>query len=133
MELFIWVNIFLSVLFQLAAGPGPKNFNSPYRYLWIGLTDVDVEGRYVWNSTGDVTTYTFWYSGQPNNYNNQDYCVLNWDEIGRWHDVSVSTFSVAVASMCEQTLTPTLPSNHQNSINLYVGSGYDTIQNTIHS
>ncbi len=101
---------FLSVLFQLAAGPGPKNFNSPYRSLWIGLTDVDVEGRYVWNSTGDVTTYTFWVNGQPNNYLNQDYCVLNSDEIGRWHDVHPT---YEAASMCEQTLTPTLPSNHQ--------------------
>ncbi len=110
MELFIWVNIFLSVLFQLAAGPGPKNFNSPYRYLWIGLTDIAVEGRYVWNSTGDVTTYTFWVNGQPNNYYNQDYCVLNSDEIGRWHDVHPT---YEAASMCEQTLTPTLPSNHQ--------------------
>ncbi len=86
------------------------NIDPPYRYMWIGLTDAAVEGTYVWNSTGKATAYSYWLGGQPNNANNnEDNTVLDWPEHGRWADVPASFTSVA--SMCEQTITPTLPSN----------------------
>ncbi len=52
--------------------------------LWIGLTDADSEGNFVWN-TGEPLTYTNWKSGQPNDYyNNQDYTVIY---NGQWYDI----------------------------------------------
>ena len=45
----------------------------PYdAYPWIGLSDADTEGEYKW-VTGEPFTYSNWYSGQPDNYNNEDY------------------------------------------------------------
>ena len=93
---------------KLAAGPGPMNINTPYRYLWIGLTDVATEGTYVWNSTGQVVTYSYWVPGQPDNYYNEDFILMGASEAGLWSDVPDS-FNGA-ATMCEQSLTPTLPS-----------------------
>ena len=84
------------------------NSNSPYRYLWIGLTDAAIEGKFVWNSTGQATTYSYWSSGQPDNYNNEDFALLTATEQGRWSDIS-ATFTGA-ATMCEHTVTPTIPS-----------------------
>ena len=84
------------------------NVNTPYRHIWIGLNDIAVEGTYVWNSTGKVTTYGYWLSGQPDNYYNEDACFLHSAEQGRWNDVDV-TYTGA-ATLCEQSITPSLPS-----------------------
>ncbi len=51
---------------------------------WIGLTDVNSEGTFEW-CNGQPVTYTNWYTGQPNNYNNnQDYCEML--STGEWND-----------------------------------------------
>ncbi len=51
---------------------------------WIGLSDHVLEGSFEWVN-GDPITYTNWYPGQPNNYNNnQDYVeIMN---SGEWND-----------------------------------------------
>ena len=96
---------------QLTAGPGPMNINTPYRYLWIGLTDVAVEGTFVWNSTGLKPTYSYWMGGQPDNYNNnEDNVVLDLPEHGLWVDTYAS--HNGIASMCERTITPTIKGYH---------------------
>ena len=46
-----------SLLLSLFGGTEP---------LWIGLTDRDVEGVFVWTN-GDPLTYTSWAPGEPNN------------------------------------------------------------------
>ena len=94
---------------KLAAGPGPMNINTPYRYLWIGLTDVTTEGTYVWNSTGQVATYSYWVPGQPDNYYNEDFILMGASEAGLWSDVADSYNGAA--TMCEQSVTQALPSN----------------------
>merc|ERR1719399_2425893 len=38
---------------------------------WIGLTDVESEGTWVWVS-GTAVSYTNWASGEPNNYRGVD-------------------------------------------------------------
>ncbi|WP_193755632.1 C-type lectin domain-containing protein [Psychromonas sp. psych-6C06] len=59
---------------------------------WIGLTDKDAEGDFIW-SNGDDVTFTNWKAGEPNNYQNEDYAVMNWDFArgqgikGTWNDV----------------------------------------------
>uniref|UniRef100_A0A8W8NXL2 C-type lectin domain-containing protein n=1 Tax=Magallana gigas TaxID=29159 RepID=A0A8W8NXL2_MAGGI len=44
--------------------------------VWLGGTDVAEEGKWVWQSTGTIFSYSAWYSGQPNNYQNQDCLCL---------------------------------------------------------
>ena len=51
---------------------------------WIGLSDSQQEGVFEWVD-GELLSYTNWYPGQPNNYNNiQDYVELLND--GQWND-----------------------------------------------
>jgi len=42
------------------------------RSLWLGATDNAKEGQWQW-ITGEAWDYTNWYTGQPNNYGNEDY------------------------------------------------------------
>nr|P07439.2 RecName: Full=Lectin BRA-3; Flags: Precursor [Megabalanus rosa]BAA02556.1 lectin BRA-3 [Megabalanus rosa] len=54
--------------------------------LWIGLNDIDLEGHYVW-SNGEATDFTYWSSNNPNNWENQDCGVVNYDTVtGQWDD-----------------------------------------------
>ncbi len=43
---------------------------------WIGLTDLDVEGTFVWQSNSEEASYTHWYPGEPNNFDGQEHCTL---------------------------------------------------------
>lgn len=45
-------------------------------HFWFGLTDVAVEGTYDW-VTGEVSAYTNWAGGEPNNSGNEDYMALD--------------------------------------------------------
>jgi len=40
---------------------------------WIGLNDRSVEGSFVWTNK-EISSFRFWASKQPNNWNNED-CV----------------------------------------------------------
>ena len=50
---------------------------------WIGLHDENVEGFYEW-VTGEAVTYTDWFDGEPNNYDNEDYVFTYLS--GQWND-----------------------------------------------
>jgi hypothetical protein len=54
------------------------------QYLWIGLTDKDSEGNFVWVN-GEPVSYTNWSPSQPDNWNNEDYVHLSFD--GKWNDL----------------------------------------------
>jgi Ca2+-binding RTX toxin-like protein len=53
--------------------------------LWIGLTDEVTEGQFRWAS-GETSTFTNWFPGEPNNVGNEDYVGMNFDGAGKWND-----------------------------------------------
>lgn len=56
---------------------------------WIGFTDMQIEGTWVWTS-GEPITYTNWEPGEPNDYwqpGGEDYAAMNWaTDTGSWND-----------------------------------------------
>ncbi len=53
---------------------------------WIGYTDKDAEGSWVWIS-GEPTTYTNWAIGEPSNSGGvENYALMNWVSPGLWND-----------------------------------------------
>jgi parallel beta-helix repeat protein/predicted outer membrane repeat protein len=66
------------------------NFDGAISIYWIGYTDQTVEGTWVWSS-GELSSYTNWSSGQPDNWGvggGQDCAIaggwnwgLNWDDV----------------------------------------------------
>jgi lectin-like protein len=60
---------------------------------WIGLTDQQVEGVFVWTD-GEPLTYSNWAPGEPNNENNEDYVNTNdFRGPGLWNDGHADTRS----------------------------------------
>ena len=56
--------------------------------LWIGLSDQAAEGIWSTWSNGEAVTYTNWPGGEPNDYNGEDYAVMNWQGSGLWNDLN---------------------------------------------
>jgi Lectin C-type domain len=54
---------------------------------WIGLTDTQVEGVFMWVN-GDPLTYTNWLAGEPNNPGVEDYGEMNWIAPGKWNNAT---------------------------------------------
>ena len=46
--------------------------------LWIGYSDQQHEGTWLWNSTGVVGSYTNWHKNEPNNAKGNQDCALIW-------------------------------------------------------
>ena len=55
--------------------------------LWIGFTDKDQEGTWVWSS-GETVTYTNWAPGQPENSFPEEDCAMLFFPDGGWYDLS---------------------------------------------
>ena len=53
-------------------------------YIWIGATDSLYEGNWKW-ITGETMSYTCWDSGEPNNYNDEDYLLI-YKSTKKWND-----------------------------------------------
>ncbi|CAI5690475.1 unnamed protein product [Oreochromis niloticus] len=57
---------------------------------WIGLSDIHMEGRWMW-SDGSVVHYSNWLAGEPNNLEKNEHCVLNnFGPVKKWNDVPCS-------------------------------------------
>ncbi|XP_033759064.1 perlucin-like protein [Pecten maximus] len=57
------------------------------RYYFLGGTDMDNEGRWVWVRTGQSFGFTNWASGEPSNSNGVEDCViLNGESFADWND-----------------------------------------------
>ena len=67
---------------------GEENF-------WIGLTDVDTEGRWRW-ADGKPVAYTNWAVDEPNNvHDGEHYGVMNWRVPGVWNDMNAPSASAS--------------------------------------
>lgn len=53
-------------------------------YIWIGLERSSTDSKkWMWSGGGAVSTF-FWATGQPNNRQNEDYGIINYEY--KWHD-----------------------------------------------
>lgn len=61
--------------------------NFDYESAYFGFTDRDEEGTWVWDN-GEVSSYTNWHSGEPNDENpNEDYAMYYYKyDDGAWND-----------------------------------------------
>lgn len=59
-----------------------------YDFYWLGLTDVETEGTFKWES-GAALSYTNWSENEPNNAGEgEDYGTL-YRSSGKWNDVTI--------------------------------------------
>ncbi len=64
------------------------------QHVWLGGNDVNIEGSYKW-SNGDAFSFTSWWGGDPNNWNNEDYIAFAWrDDVWNWNDVSENGYRI---------------------------------------
>ncbi|XP_073910331.1 low affinity immunoglobulin epsilon Fc receptor [Castor canadensis] len=75
---------------------------------WIGLRDLDVEGKFIWMD-GTPVDYSNWHPGEPNNEGQGEDCVMMQGS-GQWNDAFCR--SQLDAWVCEQlaTCSPSAPS-----------------------
>ncbi|XP_076735703.1 C-type lectin lectoxin-Enh6-like [Maylandia zebra] len=53
---------------------------------WIGLSDIHMEGRWMW-SDGSVVRFFNWLAGEPNNLEKNEHCVQNnFGPVKKWND-----------------------------------------------
>ena len=70
-------------------------------YTWFGLDDLHLENTFVWND-GLPVTWSYWASGQPNNWNGQDCGLLlgvPGTSLMEWHDGECDD---AINYVCEE-------------------------------
>ncbi|XP_065183592.1 macrophage mannose receptor 1-like isoform X1 [Sycon ciliatum] len=73
---------------------------------YIGLTDIAQQGDYRWDDGSNVV-YTYWASGQPNDFRHAEDCVMLLQHNTTWHDVSCnSTLSYICKMPADQTTPP---------------------------
>ena len=67
--------------------------------VWIGGTDAASEGAWVWSPSNTPLSYTNWHSGEPNNVNGGEHCLMfnyhtPWNGAGHrgtWNDGRCTT------------------------------------------
>merc|ERR1712020_40311 len=63
-----------------------QNFYSPKINFWLGITDRQSEGHWVFESTGKSVVFTDWNSGEPNNAGRTENCAFI-NALDKWNDV----------------------------------------------
>ena len=70
---------------------------------WLGATDRAVEGVFRWIGSDQPLIYTNWGTGEPNNYNGEEDCLLM-SQYEDWNDVRCS--ATLAYSVCELPRDP---------------------------
>ncbi len=70
------------------------------------MNDIFNEGRFVWEGTGAVATYTNWTSGQPDNYLSNENCATILYGSGQWNDINCNVKDPKQLTMCERVFPP---------------------------
>ncbi|XP_012946935.1 macrophage mannose receptor 1 [Aplysia californica] len=86
--------------------------------IWIGLTDKDKEGSYVW-SDGSPFDYVSWHDGEPNNIHGTEDCIQMTLRTGTWNDFNCFAVAAFVCSVrrgvpfpSPSPTVPTTPAPH---------------------
>ncbi|KAM6903124.1 C-type lection lectoxin-Enh3-like [Lycodopsis pacificus] len=67
-----------------------KNFDLAEGVTWIGLSDTQKEGTWMW-SDGSAVRFVYWRSGEPNNHKGKEDCVhTNYPHDLKWNDAPCS-------------------------------------------
>ena len=70
-------------------------------WYWLGLTDVQTEGLFVWSLSQTNVTWTYWRSGEPNGGRAEN-CVAACQFTERtWIDISCSWSVFALCQSCK--------------------------------
>lgn len=69
--------------------------------VWIGGSDLQVEGVFVWSDSGNNFTFTNWLGSQPDNARNNEHCVGMIALTGTWNDWPCSHSTLFV---CEKNI-----------------------------
>ena len=70
----------------------------PNEHIWIGINDIEQEGRYV-TVDGSTISYTNWHIGQPDNSHDEDGVhIWKGDTLNRWNDNQVNILLKFVCS-----------------------------------
>ena len=68
------------IRYFVLSGPNPGSY-------WIGLSDLEIEGKFLWNSSNTWATILDWYPYQPDNAGDNEHCVEMRKEYGyKWND-----------------------------------------------
>ncbi|XP_070570789.1 perlucin-like protein [Ptychodera flava] len=68
-----------------------KQYTQNIYHIWIGLSDVDVEGSWEWED-GSKVSYTNWNTGEPNDAGGIEDCAHFWSSLdGKWNDYPCTT------------------------------------------
>lgn len=103
-----------------------KNTFGRDQHLWIGFNDIDAEGVWAWSS-GEPVVYTNWAAGEPNDFEDEDAAVMNWEGPGceppclgdTWNDLDINGQLRGVVELIPLEITIDIkPGSYPNSINL---------------
>ncbi|KAM9340540.1 lactose-binding lectin l-2-like [Symphorus nematophorus] len=79
-----------------------KNFDHSEGPTWIGLSDTQKEGGWMW-SDGSAVDFVFWHKTEPNNLGGKEDCVQNNHGTAlKWNDLPCS---VTLPSVCASRIT----------------------------
>ncbi|XP_036439291.1 C-type lectin domain family 4 member F-like [Colossoma macropomum] len=72
---------------------------------WIGLTDTDTEGVWKWVD-GSALATKFWWTGEPNNYENEDCAMTGYRGAGSEHASTWADYPCGylLVGICEKSL-----------------------------